>query len=88
MTAAEVAHDAADVDLRLAMISDVTPVRLRAFLREYAEAVDAHLAELNAAAAELTDVLSPSAASALDLGIHLFRARKAWCHRAAREHAR
>lgn len=87
VTTADVAGDTSVVDLRLAMVSDVTPARLPAFLEEYADAVDAHLAELNAAVAELGDVLSPSAACALDLGVHLFRARKTWCHRAAREHA-
>src|SRR5574338_267568 len=65
------------VDLRLALISDVTPVRLPTFLQEYADAVDVHLAELTTAAAALEPELSPSAASALDRGIHVIRARKA-----------
>jgi DNA-binding PadR family transcriptional regulator len=86
VTADEVARDAAAVDLRLALLDNITPARLPAFLREYDAAVDAWLASLTGAAAELSD-LPPSAACALDLGIHLVRARSAWCHRAARDHA-
>jgi DNA-binding PadR family transcriptional regulator len=86
VTAADVARDASAVDLRLALVSNVTPARLPAFLHEYADAVDAHLASLTAAAAELADDLPPSAACALDLGIHLFRARNSWCRRAALAH--
>src|SRR5574338_505318 len=87
VTVHDVTHDPSLVDLRLALISDVTPVRLPTFLQEYADAVDVHLAELTTAAAALEPELSPSAASALDLGIHVIRARKAWCRRAARTHA-
>lgn len=88
VTAAEVARDAAGVDLRLALLGNVAPGRLPGFLQEYADAVDAYLASLRAAAAELASTLPASAACALDLGVHLVHARSTWCRRAAREHAR
>lgn len=87
VTAEDVAHDSGAVDLRLALLSNVTPARLPVFLREYSDAIDTHLASLISAAAELRDALPPSAACALDLGVHLFRARSSWCRRAAREYA-
>lgn len=84
----EIARDAALVDLRLALLDNVAPGRLPGFLREYADAVDTYLASLGAAAAQLSSTLPASAACALDLGVHLVRARSTWCRRAAREHAR
>lgn len=51
------------------MVSSVTPSELPTFLREYADAAAAHLAILTAAAAELSDSLTSSAARSLDLGI-------------------
>lgn len=85
VTVEAVAGDVSAVDLQLALISTVTPDRLRPFLGEYAAAVENHLESLTASTAKLAGVLPPSAARALDLGVHLFRARSAWCHRAARE---
>ena len=88
VTADDVAHRTATIDLRLALLTNVVPARLPTFLREYADAVEAYLASLSVAAAELTDTLPASAACALDLGVSLFRARATWCRRATREHAR
>jgi DNA-binding PadR family transcriptional regulator len=85
VTTADVMRDAAAVDLRLALLSNIDPVRIPGFLTEYADALESHLESLTAAAVKLTD-LPPSAALSLNLGIHLFRARLAWMRRAAREH--
>jgi DNA-binding PadR family transcriptional regulator len=87
VTTADIARDAAAVDLRLALLSNIRPARIPGFLVEYAGAIESHLASLTAAATELTD-LPRSGALALDLGIHLFRARLTWSRRVAREHSK
>jgi DNA-binding PadR family transcriptional regulator len=86
--ATDLAYDAATLDLRLALVSNVTPARLPSFLREYAAAVDGYRASLRRAAEQLGGRLPPSAALALDLGLHLTRARQQWSQRAARRLAR
>ncbi len=73
------AHRASSVELKLAFVSDVAPGRLESLLREYSDILDTHLAALLGQRTAMRPKLSASAQLALDLGIHLFRARAAWC---------
>ena len=80
--ASDTERDDGAFELRLAFMSDVAPRRLRAFLDEHAEALDARHDRVAAAVQGLRDKLSPSALLAVDLGLHAMRARSSWCRRA------
>ncbi len=84
VTAFELSQDPALVDLRLAMLGHITPGRLRSFLQEYSAAIETYHATVRRAARVLRGELRPSAALALDLGLHLLRARETWCKRSLR----
>jgi DNA-binding PadR family transcriptional regulator len=84
ITAELLTRDSAGVSLRLAFVSDVTPGRFRSLLEEYRAALLARLADVEAARRELEQQLSPSAWAAVDLGVHVLRARAEWCAKALR----
>ena len=85
ITAELLTRDSAGVSLRLAFVSDVTPRRFRSLLEEYRAALLARVADVSAARRELDEQLSPSAKAAVDLGVHVLRARAEWCAKALRE---
>jgi DNA-binding PadR family transcriptional regulator len=82
ITAELLTRDTAGVNLRLAFVSDVTPRRFRPLLEEYRAALLMRLADVDAARRELDQQLSPSARAAVDLGVHVLRARAEWCAKA------
>ncbi len=85
-TVAHAAKIAGDMELRLAFLSHCLPhADLGAFLRAYADTLDAHLRAVIGARDSMRGKLDRSARLALDLGIHLIRQRAAWCRRAARD---
>jgi DNA-binding PadR family transcriptional regulator len=71
--------DVAQLDLRLAFLSEVFPRRdIWRFLLDWSASIDAQLTSLAAARRELGPNLSLSALLALDLGVELLRTRSAW----------
>ena len=84
VTPADVARDQRGTDLRLALVSHIAPARLPAFLRQYAAATEAHHGSVQRAALALQEDLPLSSRLALELGLHLLRARYTWCRQAAR----
>lgn len=84
VTTEDLVRRQADVDLRLALLTDSAPkAALRTFLRQCAVAAETHLASVRASHTALADKLSVSSHLALELGTTLLKTRARWYRRAA-----